>query len=144
VLSAPADERRRFLRRLAGAMAAGGATFIGLQRWMERSPRPAPLPPTAMRLGPAERFAEGLTLVTEHRIVIVRRGSAFSALSAICSHQGCTVRPSADGARLECPCHLGVYDSTGRVISGDAPVRLRPYRAFVASGTGDLIVDRAL
>jgi cytochrome b6-f complex iron-sulfur subunit len=143
-MSGPADARRQFLRRLAGAIAAGGVTFVGLQRWTARRPNTAPLPPSAVRLGPSERFAEGLTLVTEHRIVIVRRGSTFSALSAICSHQGCTVKPSADAARLECPCHLGVYDVTGRVISGDAPVRLRPYRAFVASDTGDLIVDRAL
>jgi menaquinol-cytochrome c reductase iron-sulfur subunit len=138
------DERRRSLLRLAGAIAAGGTTFVGLQRWTTRPRQAAPLPPSAVRLGPSVRFAEGLTLVAEHRIVIVRRGSTYDALSAICSHQGCTVKPSADGARLECPCHLGIYDATGRIISGDAPVGLRRYRTFVASDTGDLIVDRAL
>jgi Rieske Fe-S protein len=145
-VSEPPDKQRRSLLKLAGAIAAGGVTFAGLQRWTTRPSRttPPPLPPSAVRLGPAQGFAEGLTVVTEQRIVVVRRGSTFKAFSAICSHQGCTVQRSVDGARLECPCHLGIYDANGRVVSGDAPVGLRPYKAFVASETGVLIVDRAL
>jgi Rieske Fe-S protein len=144
-VSASRSGRRLFLRRMAGAVAAGAATFGGVQWWTrQRRPGPTPLPPTAVRLGPVERFAEGATLVAEHRILVVRHGPDVTALSAICSHQGCTVVPSRDRTRIECPCHATVYDTTGKVISGDAPVRLRRYRAFVAADTGELVVDRRL
>lgn len=42
------------------------------------------------------------------------------AFSAVCTHQGCAVKP--DGADLHCPCHDSVYDAaTGEVKSGPAP-----------------------
>lgn len=45
------------------------------------------------------------------------------AFSAVCTHQGCAVKP--DGAELHCPCHDSVYDAaTGEVKSGPAPEAL--------------------
>lgn len=42
------------------------------------------------------------------------------AFSAVCTHQGCAVKP--DGAELHCPCHDSIYDAaTGEVKSGPAP-----------------------
>ena len=49
------------------------------------------------------------------------------AFSAICTHMGCTVAPSADGKELDCPCHGSKYNATtGAVIHGPAPKALAP------------------
>jgi nitrite reductase/ring-hydroxylating ferredoxin subunit len=51
---------------------------------------------------------------------------AFTALSAICTHQGCTVT-GFDNQRYVCPCHGSQYDTSGRVVNGPAPTALRTF-----------------
>src|SRR5438105_3921771 len=46
-------------------------------------------------------------------IAVKRTGtSTFSAVSTVCTHQGCET--SVAGSGLECPCHLAAYDSDGK------------------------------
>ncbi len=53
--------------------------------------------------------------------------------SAICTHQGCTVKPAGD--RLNCPCHGSVYDAaTGKNLSGPAPRPLPPIAVHLSGG----------
>jgi Rieske Fe-S protein len=61
--------------------------------------------------------------------------SAFSAVEAICTHEGCTVT-GEDGAIYVCPCHGSRYDRNGRVVGGPAPASLRQYPATFA---GDVV-----
>jgi menaquinol-cytochrome c reductase iron-sulfur subunit len=68
--------------------------------------------------------------VKKEGLIYVRsapRGGAsdFQALSGVCTHLGCNVRWSKDTSRFACPCHSGVYDSDGAVISGPPPKPLR-------------------
>jgi cytochrome b6-f complex iron-sulfur subunit len=53
-------------------------------------------------------------------IIITRpTDTTVAAFTAICTHQGCTVKPGSD--RFVCPCHGSVYDAkTGDRISGPA------------------------
>jgi menaquinol-cytochrome c reductase iron-sulfur subunit len=46
----------------------------------------------------------------------------YVALSSRCMHLGCPVRYIPAAERFVCPCHGGVYDFTGEVVSGP-PVR---------------------
>ena len=54
-------------------------------------------------------------------------------MSAICTHQGCTV--AADGAHLVCPCHGSVFASAdGKVVSGPARLPLPSIAVHVDGG----------
>ncbi len=61
-------------------------------------------------------------------VIVIRTGaSTYVALSTICTHQGCTVNYNKAGAQLVCPCHGGVYDTAGNVVSGPPPSPLTKY-----------------
>ncbi len=60
--------------------------------------------------------------------------AAFSALSAICTHQGCTITGFAN-ARFVCPCHGSQYDTSGNVVSGPAVQRLTRYNTQYSGST---------
>lgn len=54
------------------------------------------------------------------------------AMSAICTHKGCTVAPQ--GSQLECPCHGSTYDLTGEDTGGPAPSPLPRIPVQVTGG----------
>lgn len=67
------------------------------------------------------------------KVLLVRpTADAVVGLSAICTHQGCTVVP--DGGALGCPCHGSVYELTGEVRRGPADEPLAPYAVTVVDG----------
>jgi cytochrome b6-f complex iron-sulfur subunit len=61
--------------------------------------------------------------------------SAFSAIEAVCTHEGCTVT-GADGDVYVCPCHGSRYDRSGHVVQGPAKASLRQYASALA---GDVV-----
>lgn len=75
---------------------------------------------------------------TEPVYILAQEDGAFTALSPICTHLGCTVE--IEGARLVCPCHGSTYDRRGTVLQGPAPQSLARYPTSV-SANGVLIVD---
>lgn len=59
--------------------------------------------------------------------LVTRTGtSAFVALTAICTHQQCTVA-NFSGTVFVCPCHGSEYDTSGAVVRGPAGSPLRPF-----------------
>jgi cytochrome b6-f complex iron-sulfur subunit len=61
-------------------------------------------------------------------ILIINTGTKFVALSAICTHQGCTVGYNPVANDIECPCHGSVYSTSGSVTNGPAPSPLHSYQ----------------
>jgi cytochrome b6-f complex iron-sulfur subunit len=59
--------------------------------------------------------------------------TAFSAIEAVCTHEGCTVT-GADGTIYVCPCHGSRYDRSGHVLAGPAQASLRQYASTFANG----------
>ncbi|WP_371651763.1 MULTISPECIES: Rieske (2Fe-2S) protein [unclassified Streptomyces] len=59
----------------------------------------------------------------------------FKAFSAICTHQGCTVKDVAGGT-INCPCHGSKYRvADASVAAGPAPRPLAPARITVENGS---------
>jgi cytochrome b6-f complex iron-sulfur subunit len=52
--------------------------------------------------------------------------NAFVALSAICTHQTCTITGFGN-QNYVCPCHGSTFDINGRVLGGPAPAPLHQY-----------------
>jgi cytochrome b6-f complex iron-sulfur subunit len=70
----------------------------------------------------------GGSLLVNGLIVIRASVTSFDALSATCTHAGCTVGYDAKSTTIVCPCHGGTFDpATGAVISGPPPSALLKY-----------------
>lgn len=74
---------------------------------------------------------------TRPALLIVTADGEYKALSAVCTHLGCTVQYRPDLREIWCACHNGMYDLTGRNVSGPPP---RPLEQFQVHVRGDEIV----
>src|SRR5262245_52751950 len=122
------QNRREFLMR---AGLGAGVCGLGLQAGASlRSlvPNVSYDAPTTVKLGPPGEFPDGLKFLPDERLFIFREGNAFHAVSAVCTHLGCTVRAEAmsqpetrtvQGVALRmthrflCPCHGSKYSGDG-------------------------------
>ncbi len=64
---------------------------------------------------------------------------AVIAVSAVCTHSGCTVPWDADQGVFACPCHGGRFNPDGTVAGGPPP---RPLTTFEAKIDGDQVLVR--
>jgi Rieske Fe-S protein len=74
-------------------------------------------------------------------VFLVSRTNAttFSAIDAICTHEGCTVT-GADGDIYVCPCHGSRYNRSGKVLGGPATASLRQYPSTFTDGVVTIAV----
>ena len=54
-------------------------------------------------------------------ILVHTAAGEFKALSAVCTHLGCTVPWIEKQDKFICPCHQAIFDPTGRLLGGPAP-----------------------
>jgi menaquinol-cytochrome c reductase iron-sulfur subunit len=151
-------DRREFLMKLgigagvAGLCAQAGASLRSLV------PNVSYDAPTTVKLGVPLDFPDGLKFLPDQRLFVFREGKTFYAVSAVCTHLGCTVRaealPRPETATVEgktlrlthrflCPCHGSRYSGDGGNVSGPAPRPLAWYHLEVAPDDGQLVVDLA-
>lgn len=62
-------------------------------------------------------------------LLFVTKDGKFKAISALCTHQGCTVKWQAEDKPLICPCHLSEFALDGKVEKGPATIPLPTYAA---------------
>jgi cytochrome b6-f complex iron-sulfur subunit len=132
--------RRDFLG-LAALWSAGIAIVVGLMGAL-RLPVPAVFPESSRRikLGPLQKFEQtNVTWFPEHRLWVFSDEGKLYAVSAICTHLGCTVS-AQEGGGFSCPCHGSRFDPSGAVVGGPAPRPLVHLELFVAPD-GELVVD---
>jgi menaquinol-cytochrome c reductase iron-sulfur subunit len=63
--------------------------------------------------------------------VLTENARDYIALSNICTHLGCRVRWIPDQGQFFCPCHNGVFDKSGHVVSGPPPRPLDQYETKI-------------
>lgn len=75
-------------------------------------------------------------------VLIHHEDGRWVAMTAVCTHLGCTVQYEPQANRIHCACHGGVYDPyTGANVSGPPPKPLTLYT--VAVGEAGVTVTRA-
>ncbi len=64
--------------------------------------------------------AEGARLVQlpTGPVLLEKADNEVHAFSAVCTHLGCTVQWRPEEKKFVCPCHQGIYDFAGNVLSG--------------------------
>jgi menaquinol-cytochrome c reductase iron-sulfur subunit len=151
-------DRRQFLKAVglgAGVAALGGQGVAALRSLV---PNVSYDPPTTVKLGSPSEFPEGMKFLPEQRLYVFREGATFHAISAVCTHLGCTVRAEAlgspeekqvDGQKLKlthrflCPCHGSRYEGDGQNVAGPAPRPLSWYALSISADDGQLVADLA-
>jgi menaquinol-cytochrome c reductase iron-sulfur subunit len=151
-------DRRDFLINLgigSGVAALGAQTIASMRSLV---PNVSYDSPTTVKLGMPNDFPDGLQFLPDQRLYVFRDGKTFHAISAVCTHLGCTVRAEALSQietqtvggqplrvthRFLCPCHGSKYSGDGMNVSGPAPKPLAWYHLSVAPEDGQLVVDLA-
>jgi len=150
--------RREFLLRLGTGAGVVALTAQGVASFRSLVPNVSYDAPTTVKLGPPSEFPDGLKFLPDQRLFVFREGQTFHAISAVCTHLGCTVRAEAlsqvetreiEGSpvrlthRFLCPCHGSRYAGDGSNVSGPAPRPLAWHYLSVAVDDGQLVVDLA-
>lgn len=138
-LDPPRMKRRSFLSlaSLGSFAAALGTAAAGILRLP--SPAVLPGPVRRFKVGSPEEFAVGSeTMFAADNFVLFRDNGGFYAISATCTHLGCTVAQSQEG--FACPCHGSRFNRDGKVIGGPAP-RPLPWLEISRAADGTLLVN---
>jgi cytochrome b6-f complex iron-sulfur subunit len=65
-------------------------------------------------------------------LLIHHSDDTWTAMDAVCTHMGCTVKFDAQTNQILCACHGGVYNAkTGETVSGPPPRPLATYKVEV-------------
>jgi len=65
---------------------------------------------------------------------------AFTALTAICTHEACTITGFRSSTYV-CPCHGSTYSTAGSVLTGPATRSLRTFPTQFAANTNTLTIS---
>lgn len=141
----PADVTRRTVLTIGGAGAAlalASCAVTPATTGGAKSPQPKDQGggPSSGDLAKLSEIPVGgsVTATLDGSPIVISQPAAGTvvAFSAICTHQGCTVKPVKN--EFDCPCHGSRFDSTtGAVLGGPA---LKPLEHVAVTLNGDSIV----
>ncbi len=139
-------DRRAFC---LGALAAGlalASSGCGGGSAADPMPGPAPTLPVTTTDTKAGLLATPNGTTRDYRnqgsFFLVRDATGIYAMTAICTHLGCTVGLSSGGSLL-CPCHGSQYDLAGANLVGPAVLPLAHLEVTEATPGGFLTVNPA-
>ena len=150
--------RREFLMQIGTGAGICALGYQGAASMRSLVPNVSYDAPTTVKLGLPADFPDGLKFLPDLRLFVFRDGNVFHAISAVCTHLGCTVRAEAltqtetltvDGKplrvthRFACPCHGSRYTGDGTNVAGPAPRPLSWFELSIAPDDGQLVADLA-
>jgi cytochrome b6-f complex iron-sulfur subunit len=144
------NTRRAFL---AAAGVAGAAYIAALAYPIYRylaSPEEMAMNATQIKevtLKDAQKQPKGSVLMfkfgTAPALLIHHLDDSWIALTAVCTHLGCTVQYEVQADRIHCACHGGVYNAyTGANVSGPPPRPLKLFKVVSVNESG-VVISRA-
>lgn len=139
-----ADENRRgFVKKftLSALLLGIGGSVLQFGRFLK--PNVLYEPSQTFKVGELSKFPYGSRTVIEGRgIEIVREKDGIHAVSLVCTHLGCLVKPVDNDSEIgySCPCHGSTFALKGEVLGGPAPKDLPWYDVYV-DNSGTLVVD---
>jgi menaquinol-cytochrome c reductase iron-sulfur subunit len=74
------------------------------------------------------------TVDQKYSLYLRRTENAVVAFDPSCTHLGCRVTFQDNKERYFCPCHGGVFDIDGSVVSGPPPRPLKQYETKIEDG----------
>ncbi len=131
-------QRRHFIKRAAITLVSVTGAVAAMSYLRQFFPRIAG-EKRRITIGDSKQFpVDTYTYLEEHHLFVYRDHEGIRAVSAICTHLGCTLENTTDG--FECPCHGSCFNMKGEVLSGPAPRDLAWYQV---SGTADgrIVID---
>jgi menaquinol-cytochrome c reductase iron-sulfur subunit len=144
--------RRDFLKKVSAAAVVGA---LGAQSWFVAKSMLTPVTQQSShrwKIGQPEQFGQGVTFVEQAKTFIVREDDSLIALSAVCTHLGCTLKKvekpgeSAEtkpGVEFHCPCHNSKFTVSGQHFAGPAEKPLQHFRLMLSPDDGQLVVDHS-
>lgn len=131
--------RRAFLAAAAGAAGLCYVTALGypVYRYLASPVDMADAAAvTEVTLKDAQKLPAGSVLMFKFgprpAMLIHHLDGRWIALSAVCTHLGCTVQYEPGPDRIHCACHGGVYNPyTGANVSGPPPKPLKLFKVAV-------------
>jgi len=140
----PSAGRRRFVSILLGSgLVASAASFLYPVMKYFVPPKVADMGGDAVLAAKVSELkpntAKTFRFGTRPGLLVEIAPGEYHAMSATCTHLGCTVQYRPDLREIWCACHNGMYDLNGRNVSGPPP---RPLEAFDVQVRGDDIFVR--
>lgn len=131
--------RRKFLSWLGwiSSTAAGLVLVLGGIRFL--IPEVSYGLPVIFKIGKPEQYPAGSKVfLRDPRVFILRDKEGFRAMSAVCTHLGCTVNVVDWG--YVCPCHGSKFDESGINFAGPAPTPLPFFKVYLTE-SGEVAID---
>jgi nitrite reductase/ring-hydroxylating ferredoxin subunit len=119
--------RRGFFASVAGlalALVAWPKMALGGKKWVAV---PLAKAPKLQTVG-----GSMVTRIHGKELLLVRESETVAhAFEAKCPHEQCDLNYAPDSKKIECPCHAGLFDLTGKVLEGPPPRALETYETIV-------------
>jgi Rieske Fe-S protein len=134
------ETRREFILKIFSIVGFLGASLLFLRNiLLYILPRIAPKKERKILVAREDELKVGeakMFTIADKDFYIVRTEDGYKVFSAVCTHLGCKVKWETHNRRFYCPCHKGVFDMNGGVVSGPPP---RPLDSYKVETAGKLV-----